>query len=105
MSEYLEPTICIDTGSPNVGKPQGTAAAGCCVRLNGYVTATIPPSLHLALGRDFVTGSEGRDRDLRCDEQIVGRMQHSHSTTQIFSSLLKPPIRQSSQIGSKQICR
>jgi hypothetical protein len=30
-SAYLAPTICMDTGSPDVAKPQGTVAAGCCV--------------------------------------------------------------------------
>jgi hypothetical protein len=33
-SEYLAPTICMDTGSPDVAKPQGTAGRGQMWRLH-----------------------------------------------------------------------
>jgi len=36
-SEYFVPTICIEIGSLNVAKPQGTEAAGCWVRLKGLL--------------------------------------------------------------------
>ena len=44
-----------------------------------------------------MTRSEGGNCHLRCYEEIILRVQHSHSAAEIFSSLLKSPIVQSRQ--------
>src|SRR2546428_10532694 len=80
-SSKRRPTICSPIGSPSLVNPHGTDAAGCPVRLNGYVNgihaygSTRLPAISVGLsspignggdpGGGGASGAEGVEKEAR----------------------------------------
>jgi hypothetical protein len=83
-SPCIGPTICTDTGRPDRVRPQGTTAAGCCVRLNGNENGVQPRNLGRASshspGRFCL---EGRYGHARRQQEIVALMELAHERSEL----------------------
>ena len=80
MSLRGGPTICNASGRPSFENPHGTDAAGCCVKLNGYVYGdqASHSSPKFPVSRRHTAGLERRDRHLRRQQQVVLLVEAQH---------------------------